>query len=356
MTLSVLHISDLHRDPANPIGNQVLIDSLQRDRDRYSTKEEPNISPPNLIIVSGDIVQGVMHGTQDAEAKLQHQYDEAHAFLTDLADQFVGGNKSRVIIVPGNHDVSDFHFRESITPVQMPEASYKSLYAEFLKPNSPFRWSWEDFAMYKIADWNKYNQRFAAFCNFYRNFYDGLRSYSIDPAQQVDTFEFSEQGIVIAGFSSCYNNDLLNRQGAIHPDCIAEVGARIRKIKLPYKPLRIAVWHHNTQGPPIQTDYMDPDVVQNFIDGGFSLGFHGHQHKPQYLDTRFQHGVDRQITVISAGTLCGTAAFRFGRAYNIVEIDVENLIGARLFIRADRHSSDYLGNSQGNQIGLAILA
>lgn len=90
MTLSVLQISDLRRDQVNPIGNQVLIDSLQRDRDRYSTKEEPNISRPNLIIVNGDIVQGVTHGTHDAEAKLQHQYDEAHAFLTDLADQFVG--------------------------------------------------------------------------------------------------------------------------------------------------------------------------------------------------------------------------------------------------------------------------
>ena len=34
MTLRVLHISDLHRDPANPIGNQVLLDSLERDWDR----------------------------------------------------------------------------------------------------------------------------------------------------------------------------------------------------------------------------------------------------------------------------------------------------------------------------------
>ncbi|MCH8997581.1 MAG: hypothetical protein IID48_04860 [Proteobacteria bacterium] len=29
MNLSVLHISDLHRDPANPIRNQVLLDSLE---------------------------------------------------------------------------------------------------------------------------------------------------------------------------------------------------------------------------------------------------------------------------------------------------------------------------------------
>jgi len=57
MNLSVLHISDLHRDPANPIRNQVLLDSLERDRDRYTSNEDPHIKPPNLIIVSGNIIR-----------------------------------------------------------------------------------------------------------------------------------------------------------------------------------------------------------------------------------------------------------------------------------------------------------
>ena len=332
MTLSVLHISDLHRDPANPIGNQVLIDSLQRDRDRYATREEPRIPSPNLIIVSGDIVQGVKHDTPDAEAKLQQQYDEAFAFLSTLADRFVDGNKRRVVIVPGNHDVSDHHFRESLTPIDIAAGAKKALVSELFKPDSPLRWSWEDLALYKITEWQKYHQRLAAFCDFYGRFYDGQRSYSTDPTQQVDVFDFPELGIAIAGFCSCHDNDLLNRQGAIHPDCLAEAGARLRRISLSHVPLRIAVWHHNTEGPPIEVDYMNPDVVQNLIDGGFSLGFHGHQHKPQFLDTRFRHGPDRRITVISAGTLCGGAAFRFGRAYNVVEIDIEERAG-RLHLR-----------------------
>jgi 3',5'-cyclic AMP phosphodiesterase CpdA len=92
MTLSVLHISDLHRDPANPIGNQVLLDSLERDRDRYTSKEDPRIEPPNFIIVSGDIVRGVKHGTPDAESALRHQYDEALHFLNDLTGRFVDGD------------------------------------------------------------------------------------------------------------------------------------------------------------------------------------------------------------------------------------------------------------------------
>lgn len=332
MTLSVLHISDLHRDPTSPIGNQVLLDSLERDRDRYASNENPRIEPPNLIIVSGDIVQGVRHGAPDAKRVLEQQYDEAHAFLTSLADRFVEGDKRRIIVIPGNHDVSDDCFRQSLAPINMPAAMKKDLVTQLFRPDSPLRWSWEEFALFEITDWDKYRQRFAAFADFYTRFYHGQRSYSAKPDEQLDVFDFPDFGIAIVGFNSCYNNDLLNRQGAIHPDCLAEAGKRLRSISSSRETLRIAVWHHNTEGPPLEVDYMDPDIVQNLIDGGFSLGFHGHQHKPQFLDTRFRHGPDRRITVISAGTLCGSAAFRHGRAYNLVEIDVPKRTG-RLHLR-----------------------
>jgi hypothetical protein len=74
---------------------------------------------------------------------------------------------------------------------------------------------------------------------------------------------------------------------------------------------------------------MDPDIIQNLIDRGFSLGLHGHQHRPQFLDTRFhyQDQGGRRITVISAGTLCGGPSFRFGGAYNIIELDTEKRTG-----------------------------
>ena len=57
MKLSVLHISDLHRDPDNPIRNDILLDSLENDRPHYSAEETPRIRSPDLIIVSGDIIQ-----------------------------------------------------------------------------------------------------------------------------------------------------------------------------------------------------------------------------------------------------------------------------------------------------------
>ncbi|MEA2759225.1 MAG: hypothetical protein QOH65_1838, partial [Methylobacteriaceae bacterium] len=176
-----------------------------------------------------------------------------------------------------------------------------------------------------------YAHRLAAFAEFYGEFYQARRSYSMDASKQLDFFDYPSLGITMVGFSSCHNNDLFNRQGAIHPDCIGSAGLELRNRSFNGR-LRIAVWHHNTEGSPLMSDYMDPDIVQNLIDRDFSLGFHGHQHKPQFLDTRFRHGPDRRITVISAGTLCGGAAFGFRRAYNVVELDVEKCTG-RLHLR-----------------------
>ena len=324
MNLSALHISDLHRDTANPLRNPILLDSLKRDRDRYTSGESPRIRPPDLIVVSGDLVQGVKHNQPNAEADLRNQYDEALDFLSRLAEEFVDGDKQRVIVVPGNHDVSDYQFRQSLDPIDLNTgANTKSeLVEEFFTPESPLRWSWPDFALYRIASPELYKQRFAPFVDFYDKFYDGRRSYSVEPESQFDVFDFPDWGVTIVGFCSCYNNDLLNRQGAIHPDCIAGAGETLRTYSSEGR-LRLAVWHHNIEGAPLHVDYMDPDTIQNFIDGGFSLGFHGHQHKPQYLNTRFRYGSDRRITVVSAGTLCGSAAYGFRRAYNVVELDTE---------------------------------
>ncbi len=331
MKLSVLHISDLHRDPANPIRNDVLLDSLENDRRHYSAEETPAVRLPDLIIVSGDIIQGIRPDALDPDARLREQYREALDFLSALTDLFVGGDRNRVIVVPGNHDVSAYYFEKSLRRVDILPDRKKELVTQLFRPDSLLRWSWSGFELYEIADQTLYAQRLAAFADFYAAFYNSARTYDLDPAKQVDIFDFPAFGLIVAGFSSCYNNDLFNRQGAIHPGCIAIAGTKLRDPPLQDR-LRIAVWHHNAEGLPAHSGYMDPDLVQNLIDRGFSLGFHGHHHRPQFLDTRFRHGTDRKITVISAGTLCGGASFRHGRAYNVIELNTDNRTG-RLHVR-----------------------
>lgn len=331
MKLSVLHISDLHRDPANPIRNDVLLDSLENDRRHYSMEETPPLRSPDLIFISGDIIQGIRPDEQDPDAKLREQYHEALDFLAALTNRFLEGDRNRVIVVPGNHDVSAYHFEKSLRRVDIPPDRKKELVTQLFLPSSPLRWSWSAFELYEIADQTLYAQRLAAFVDFYKAFYNGAHTYDLDPAKQIDIFDFPAFGLTIVGFSSCYNNDPFNKQGVIHPGCVASAGTTLRDVSLQDR-LRIAVWHHNAEGPPNHSDYMDSDFLQNMIDRGFSLGFHGHQHRHQFLDTRFQYGTDRKITVISAGTLCSGASFRHRRAYNIIELDTDNRTG-RLHVR-----------------------
>jgi hypothetical protein len=329
--ISILHISDLHRDPGNPIRNDVLLSSLENDRQRYTLKDDPTVRSPDIIIVSGDVIQGVPPGTADFDARLAEQYSEAIDFLSKLTDRLVAGDRRRVVIIPGNHDVSACHVMESAQRVDIAPGRKKELASQLFSGDSILRWSWSDFELFEITDKAKYASRLGAFASFYAEFYGGTRTYDLDPAKQFDIFDFPDFDLTVTGFSSCYNNDIFNKQGAIHPGCIAEAGIRLRD-PLFNDRLRLAVWHHNTEGLPMQFDYMDSGILQNLIDSGFSLGFHGHQHRPQFLDTRFRYGGDRRITVISAGTLCGSASFRFGRAYNIVELDREALTG-RLHLR-----------------------
>lgn len=333
MSLCILHVSDLHRDRNNPISNVVLIDSMERDRDQYTSGQPPAIAAPNLVVVSGDIVQGLKDGASNYDAELERQYAEALEFLNELTDRFVDGDRGRVVIVPGNHDVSDQSFRRSLERVDLSDARTRRLAVEqYLTSNSSLRWSWEELAMYRIADREIYEDRMRAFCGFYSSFYGSERSYAAEAERQFDVFDVPESEVTIVGFSTCHENDLLNRQGAIHPDCLAQANTELRVRTDKTNWLRMAVWHHGTQGSPGREDYLDVDVIQNLIHAGFSLGFHGHQHRPEFIDTRFLYGANRNLTVISAGTLCGGTEPRFSRGYNLVELNLADGKG-RLHVR-----------------------
>lgn len=327
-SLTILHISDLHRDRGHEVTNQALLDSLEADRDRY-VGETPAIPAPELIIVSGDIIHGVGPRAEKAEEELQRQYDQAEEFLVGLTNSLVGGQRERVVIIPGNHDVSFFHALKSMKEVTINLASTKgrteaiSNAKRLWTPNSMYRWWWGEFRLFEVTDPAIYAERLGAFCRFYEKFYQGKRPYSLDPARQFDVFDFPAHNLTVVGLSSCDGNDPINKRGAIHPDCLAGAGRRMRDGRYGGR-LLLAVWHHNTSGGPTQADYMDADMVQCLIDDGFSVGFHGHQHRSQFVDERHKFGTDRKITIVSAGTLCagpGELPTGQSRAYNLVQID-----------------------------------
>src|SRR5436189_4412316 len=104
---TILHLSDLHRSAKEPLNNDEIISALRADVDRYPT-ETPAISVPDAIVVSGDLVQGLPLRSAKYPADLDEQYNVAVELLERLSDTFLGGDRAKLIIIPGNHDV-DFN-------------------------------------------------------------------------------------------------------------------------------------------------------------------------------------------------------------------------------------------------------
>lgn len=328
---SILHLSDLHRDPHDEVQNGPLLDSIERDVARFE-QEEPPITRPSICLVSGDLVYGVRPTAPDAEAELARQCEQARDFLENLAERLFAGDLNRIILVPGNHDVSYSCTMNSVVRVDTPEApaEREALVAEYFAPKSTLRWSWSELCFYRIAQVARYEQRFGAFAGLYHAFYRGHRSFASSPDSQHAIFDYPDLHLCVLALNSCYDNDPLNRTAAFHPCCISEACRMLRDASRSGR-LVAAVWHHSLFGPPHDNDYLDSGPLQNLIDAGVSLAFHGHQHQTECIDERYRLGPGmRKITLVGAGTLCaGPRALKPGipRSYNVIEIDTDEWTG-----------------------------
>lgn len=340
MPVTILHISDLHRDAKSAITTTTLLESLRLDRERYIADDQ--ILAPDIAIISGDIVLGVAADGPDADARLVQQYEEASDFLAALTDQFFSGDRERVVLVPGNHDVSHPHVLRATELTALPaESEQRAIVARQLREeDSVWRWVDSEFALRRINDPSTYHRRLEPYANFYSAFYKGRRSFPIEPSKQFAIHDYPALDLVVAALSSCCNNDLFNRAGRIHPDCVASATRAVNE-QVKRGQVALATWHHNLAGGPYDSDYVDADVLQSLIDGGFVIGLHGHQHRPQFLEHRFTADGKRGIAVISAGTLCGgphTLPSGKMRAYNIVVVDTTHQTAA-LHVRDMQNSS-----------------
>lgn len=183
MKFSILHISDLHRDLSDEIANEWLLDSLTRDFDQFD-EQTPPIMRPTLCIVSGDLV----HGTKDGDEELKRQYAQTEEFLVGLADRFFDGDRERVVILPGNHDVFLNDVMASVQRIEIPiEPDKKTkLVDELFAPKSKLRWSWREMCFFRITNSAMYRDRFRYFASTYNSFYQGKRTYQLAPEQQFD--------------------------------------------------------------------------------------------------------------------------------------------------------------------------
>jgi len=314
---TILHISDLHRSRTTPVSNEELLSSVTADCSRFQN-ENPKIAIPNAVVISGDIISGLPLNSPDYPSDLENQYLLSFEFLKRLCDTFVEGDRSKVIIVPGNHDVD---WNKAYGAMEETEIRGENVRELLSLPNTPYRWSWNNRRLYAIRNYDVYEERFEYFCKFYHRFYDGAKvAFKLDPRQIWNRFELDNGHILVCAFNSCVSSDCFNPSGEIPASAIAQshlADSGDPKIK-------IAVWHHDIEGNPKRSDYLDPDTLQVLIDRGYRIGLHGHRHKADSLPVFLRATPEKHsMVVIGAGSLCADPSqlpHGLNRQYNVIEI------------------------------------
>src|SRR5205085_4295758 len=125
-----------------------------RDIDQRYAKNDPPILKPSVCIVSGDLVYGAKAGSPNFATELTRQYNQAIEILVGIADRLFEGDRSRIILVPGNHDVSYNHVLNASQEIAIPSsgAERDALVTELFKHRSKLRWSWSSLSFRRITD------------------------------------------------------------------------------------------------------------------------------------------------------------------------------------------------------------
>lgn len=335
---SILHISDLHKESSKSYDN--LFCSLVTDREK---RINAGITPEQIIVVSGDLIEGVKDYSDDAEDLLMKQYDEVTLFLNSLVETFLQGDKRRMVIVPGNHDMSRPASMKSMEKSMHDKKEDYKIYR--LNNNNVIRWNWSDFAFYLIKDKEQYKQRFSAFQKFYNNFYGGIRSLPDNIEEEAWIIDLEDYNITFACFNSCCHLDHLNPIGCINPSALAGVCAKLNKYYSLGR-LIVGVWHHHISGYPCENNYMDSRILNAMMDGAhMQLGMYGHQHIADVVNEYKDVTSNKNIILVSSGTLYGgTKSQRLGqsRQYNILEIQMQQgMANLNVHIREDKSTDSY---------------
>lgn len=320
---SILHISDLHRVTTANV--DCLKASFEVEKDYYRANHIPM---PSFIVVSGDIIQGSRETDEKkAQEDIQKQYEVAGQFLAGLCDIFFGGKRDRMIIVPGNHDVSQYVTRTSMKKIDATDV--KPLFEALWNDDSTTRWNWKDLSFYSINKPEIYRKRFDDFIAFYNDFFEGAawpeRKYPQRGDEEAYMVDFKEEGLTFVCFNSCYQLDHLQQSGYICFNALSNLATKLLEKKRQGR-LIVAVWHHHTQGLPKENNYLNYRILDNMSKYGIKMALHGHQHISGILNEYRDVFTKDNIWLVSAGTIYGNTSDMVPgttRQYNLMTIERE---------------------------------
>jgi predicted MPP superfamily phosphohydrolase len=267
--IHILHLSDLHLE--NEEQAQVYRTQLETD-----LIHELDVKRLGYLVLSGDVANVATEG----------EYKAAFALLDGLVKRF-SLDPSRVVLVPGNHDLNWGLSRRAYPFVYRDELSAPPEKGTYIAAGD------EGVLLRKDE---LYQQRFAPFSDqFYRRAYGG-QAYPLAYGEQTLFVEREEDRFLFLGLNSSWHVDHHYRDRAgIHMGALRQ--ALDRLLDGAYDGwLKIAVWHHPVTG----RQGMNDDFLQLLTVHGFQICMHGHIHEA--IEGYHKYDDRRGVRIIGAGT------------------------------------------------------
>lgn len=290
--MQILHLTDLHVTD-NDTTFQKLWSALKL---RLANKYD-------AIVLSGDITQ---QGTDT-------EYHAATKFIEGELLPLVSQQRRRVIIAPGNHDVSwKAPFKEEAWP--SPQTPLHDRAARLLRwPDSETNRkpiirvdadnSTGKCRLLTITD-NQYNERWAPFQNFLTSFYSTTAPNDrpdivinlLGDQSPYSIHVFREEGVVFACLNSCAWNDRYNYASGFAIDALDRLDEEMVKHR---DLLRVAVFHHGLVSHRGSPDHLTLAELGR-LSTNFDVAIHGHTHADELRE--LDEWADRSLLVVATGS------------------------------------------------------
>jgi small GTP-binding protein len=266
--IHILHLSDLH------IANEEQA-KIYRARLETDLIQGLNVKRLEYLVISGDIAN---HSTED-------EYRAAFSLVDGLVKRF-GLDASRVVVVPGNHDLN---WEES-------KNAYQFTYNPLPKPLKEGQYFSGGDEGVLLCNEELYQKRFNRFSEyFYKKVYPG-KEYPLKYSDQYLLVERPNDHILFLGLNSCWQIDhYFKSRASINMHALSQILDKLQDDKYDGW-LKMAVWHHPVTG----REMMNDEFMELLTLHGFQVCLHGHIHET--IATFHQVDDKYGIRIIGAGT------------------------------------------------------
>lgn len=276
----LLHLSDLHFGSIQNATNwhSQIADDL---------KAELSCSKIDVLVLSGDI----------ADRSTPKEYEAAQRFIEALSNEF-GITHQHIVVVPGNHDVNWSLSKRAYRPKRRED--YRGRCQDDGTPDPNCAIDKGDFV--EAQSPGLYTRRFKHFANFYQ----AIRGepYPEDYDKQATLHHFPEHEMLILALNTSWQLDhFYTGRAGIHSGALSNALTQIRNDPgLSATCNKFAVWHH----PMISQEedrLQNLEFMQRLCQAGFSVAFHGHIHRADQAQYKYDMPFGgRRTNVICAGT------------------------------------------------------